>query len=97
MKLKVLVVIALLAAPVLLVMSTKDSVVTGVVTAKSDDLALPGVDVQIKGTEVTTQTDFDGNYEIKAKKGDVLVFSYIKMTTQEIKLGSQKKIDVKLE
>ena len=97
MKLKVLLVVALLVAPVSLFMSTKESVITGVVTAKSDDLALPGVDVKVKGTDITTQTDFDGNYEIKASKGDVLVFSYIKMTTQEIKVGSKKNINVKLE
>lgn len=38
---------------------------------------LPGVSILIKGTANGTTTDFDGNFSLEAKSGDVLVFSYI--------------------
>ena len=46
--------------------------------------ALPGVNIQVKGTSTGTSTDFDGNYEIAAKQGDVLVFSFIGFTAKEV-------------
>ena len=48
------------------------------------DGGLIGASVKIKGTNVGTMTDMDGNFTIDAKKGDVLVISYIGYTTQEI-------------
>jgi TonB-linked SusC/RagA family outer membrane protein len=49
--------------------------VTGTV---SDELGpVPGASVVIKGTTTGTTTDFDGKYEISAKKGDVLEISYV--------------------
>jgi hypothetical protein len=33
-----------------------------------------------KGTKVGVQTGFDGKYSIKAKTGDVLVYSFVRMT-----------------
>ncbi|AUP79116.1 SusC/RagA family TonB-linked outer membrane protein [Flavivirga eckloniae] len=47
-------------------------------------LPLPGVSILIKGTTVGTFTDFDGKYQIRANQGDVLVFSFLGFTTQEI-------------
>ena len=37
---------------------------------------LPGVTILIKGTLQGTESDFDGNYMIKAKDGDVLVIPW---------------------
>jgi len=49
--------------------------ITGTV---SDELGpAPGASVVIKGTATGTTTDFDGKYEISAKKGDVLQISYV--------------------
>ncbi|MFH4969428.1 SusC/RagA family TonB-linked outer membrane protein [Gaetbulibacter sp. M240] len=56
--------------------------VTGTVSDASGPL--PGVNVLVKGTSVGTVTDFDGNFEIGATNGDVLVFSYIGYKTQEV-------------
>lgn len=43
----------------------------------SDDLGtLPGATVTVKGTKTTTLTDFDGKFEIDAKIGDTLEFTY---------------------
>jgi len=38
---------------------------------------LPGVTITIKGTTTRAESDFDGNYGIDAKMGDVLIFSFI--------------------
>ena len=35
-----------------------------------------------------TQTDFDGNYTIETKPGDVLVFSYVGFETKEITVSN---------
>ena len=50
--------------------------ISGTVT-DSNNTALPGVSVQVKGTSKATSTDFDGKYTIVAKQGDVLKFSYV--------------------
>ncbi|MGX1930411.1 YfbK domain-containing protein [Flagellimonas sp. 2504JD4-2] len=38
---------------------------------------LPGASVLVQGTARGIQTDFDGNFEISAQKGDTLIISYI--------------------
>lgn len=70
--------------------------VTGTVI---DDLDEPmiGVNVSVKGTTNGTITDIDGNYTITgASANDILVFSFVGMNSQEIKIGNQTKIDVKM-
>lgn len=57
--------------------------VTGKVTSSSDGLPIPGASVKIKGTQIGGQTSAAGAYSISAKKGDVLIFSYIGSLTQE--------------
>ncbi|MDD7884674.1 SusC/RagA family TonB-linked outer membrane protein [Flavivirga sp. 57AJ16] len=61
-----------------------------------EELPLPGASIIIKGTQRGTQTDFDGNYTIEANTGDILVFSFVGMTTQEITVGSSDIINVKM-
>ena len=77
--------------------SAQQKTVSGTITSSSDGLGLPGVNVIIKGTSTGTQSDFDGNYTIKAKTGEVLVFSFIGMITKEITIGSINEIDVALD
>lgn len=68
--------------------------ITGIV---SDDLGpIVGANVLIKGTNKGTTTDFDGKYSIKAKLGEVLVFSFVGTQTQEIKIGKSNVYNVKL-
>lgn len=59
--------------------------------------------VPLGGAIVINQTtweglaaDFDGNYGIKAKVGDKLLFQYLGFTSQEITVESNAKIDVQL-
>ena len=82
---------------VLLVQITfaQEKTVTGNVSDETGPL--PGVNVIVKGTSNGTQTDFDGNYSIKASSGDVIVFSYVGMESQERTVGSSNTIDVVME
>ncbi|WP_423146002.1 TonB-dependent receptor [Rubrolithibacter danxiaensis] len=58
---------------------------------------LPGVSVKIKGTNVGTVTDVNGNYSITASNGNgTLVFSFIGFTTQEVAINNRTQIDVRL-
>ena len=68
--------------------------VTGTVT---DDIGpVIGASVMEKGTSNGAITDLDGNYVITVKPGATLVFSSIGYATQEIVVGSQTVINVKL-
>jgi TonB-linked SusC/RagA family outer membrane protein len=58
--------------------------ISGVVTAKSDGLPLPGVSVSIKGTTTGAQTNNDGKFTLNAKVNDVLRITYIGFTPKEI-------------
>ncbi|RPD96744.1 SusC/RagA family TonB-linked outer membrane protein [Aureibaculum marinum] len=69
--------------------------VSGTVTDASG-MALPSVSIQVKGTATGTSTDFDGNYQISASEGDILVFSYLGFKTKEIQI-SGSTLNVSLE
>ncbi len=73
----------------------QEKTISGSVT--DDTGPLPGVSIIIKGTTTGTETDFDGKYTIKANTGDILVFSFVGMTSQEKTVGISNVIDVTLE
>ena len=58
--------------------------VTGVVTSADDGEPLIGVTVKVKGTQTATITDIDGRYEIAAKNGDHLQFSYVGFVENDV-------------
>ena len=68
--------------------------VTGTVSDTSGPL--PGANVTIDGTSTGTVTDFDGNFELAASSGDVLVFSFVGYVTQKISYTEQPSIIVTL-
>ena len=71
--------------------------ITGVVT-DADGNAMPGVTVYVQGTTTGTVTDIDGNYSIRSENEEnILVFSFIGMTTQEISVAGKTEISVILE
>lgn len=59
--------------------------VSGVVSDSNHD-PIVGANVVVKGTTNRTATDVYGKYSIKAKKGDVLKFSFIGYKTEEVKV-----------
>lgn len=59
--------------------------------------SLPGVSVQVSGNDKDGAiTDVNGNYSVKAAVKDILVFSYIGMKTQRVKVGNRKNINVQM-
>ena len=73
----------------------QEKTVTGVV---SDDAgALPGANVVVKGTTRGVTTDFDGNYSISAKQGDVLEISFTGMKKTSVTIGAANVYDVVLQ
>lgn len=71
--------------------------VSGNVTSTVDGMGIPGASIAVQGSKIGATTDFDGNYKIEAKSGDVLVFSFIGFKTQKITVGNQQTISVKLQ
>ncbi|MBS7256192.1 SusC/RagA family TonB-linked outer membrane protein [Flavobacterium branchiicola] len=71
--------------------------VSGNVTSGSDGMGIPGASVAVEGTKIGAATDFDGNYKIEAKTGDVLVFTFIGYKKQRITVGTQTKLNVVLQ
>ena len=67
-------ILTLLLALVVQISFAQDKTISGTVSDESGPL--PGVTVLKKGTTQGTETDFDGNFSIKAKNGEVLVFSF---------------------
>ena len=65
----------------------------------SDENGLPliGATVVISGTSSGTTTDFDGNYKINASSGDVLNFSYVGYSDQNITVGASNTINTTLQ
>lgn len=59
--------------------------VTGVVMAEGDPDPVIGANIMVKGTTNGTITDFDGNFSLQAKSGDVLLISYMGYKSQEVK------------
>lgn len=71
-------------------------IVTGTVSTDAGEL-LPGVNVLIKGSSRGTTTNSDGVFTLgDVKSGDVLVFSFIGYSTQELTVGAQTNFTVKL-
>lgn len=73
------------------------TMITGNVKEASTSDPMPGVTVQLKGKNLATSTDLDGNYSIAAQKGDVLVFSFLGMKPLSVTVTSDSPLNVKLE
>ncbi|MFD0991889.1 SusC/RagA family TonB-linked outer membrane protein [Tenacibaculum geojense] len=72
--------------------------VRGKVTEKSTGSPLPGVAVLIKGKTTGTETNFDGDFELKnVNSSDILVFSFVGMASKEIPVGNKTNFTVSLE
>lgn len=86
--------LSLLLALIFQLSYSQERNVSGTVLDKTG-FPLPGVSVLVKGTQLGTQTDLDGKFNIKASASQTLIFSYIGMKTQE-KLASSTTISITL-
>ena len=54
-----------------------------------------GANVVVKGTTTGTITDFDGNFQLSAKQGDIIVVSFIGYQPQELPVAAQMNVILK--
>ncbi|WP_229733987.1 SusC/RagA family TonB-linked outer membrane protein [Pontibacter amylolyticus] len=75
----------------------QERTVSGKVTDDKGE-SLPGVTVIIKNTQTGTVTDKEGNFKIDVPSPDaVLVFSFVGMLSQEVPVGNQATLNVRLD
>ncbi len=87
-------ILTLLLALIVQLSFAQEKTISGTVSDETGPL--PGVSIHIKGTSTGSESDFDGNYTISAKPGDILTFSYIGMDSKSITVGAAKTINVTL-
>ncbi|HBE40170.1 MAG TPA: SusC/RagA family TonB-linked outer membrane protein, partial [Bacteroidales bacterium] len=75
--------------------SAQQKTITGTVTA-ADGTPLPGVTVLVKGTTLGTLTDINGKYSLAASPGQIVVISFMGMTTREVPVGDSNVYDITL-
>ncbi|MBP6460478.1 MAG: SusC/RagA family TonB-linked outer membrane protein [Crocinitomicaceae bacterium] len=73
-----------------------EKIITGNVIDNTG-LGLPGVNVIEKGSKKGVATDMDGRYVITVKNDAVLVFAYVGMIKQEIKVGNSSVVNVTMK
>ena len=79
--------------------NTKTDITTPPILGKITDQKgepLVGVNVVIKGTTKGATTDLEGNFQLDAKEGDVLVISLIGFKKQEVTVGNAP-LSIRLE
>lgn len=94
MKTRLQVLLALLMVLTMQISFAQERTVSGTVTDETG-FPIPGVNVVVKGTTTTTQTDFDGKFSISASPTQTLVFSYVGMGSKEV-VAAQTTLNVNL-
>ena len=61
----------------------QESTLSGKVTDMGG-LPIPGANIIVKGTTISAQTGFDGDFVINAKRGQILIVSFVGMKTIEV-------------
>ncbi len=88
----------LVSAATFTALKAQNRTLTGKVVSSEDSSPLPGVSIAIKGTSQGTTTDLDGNYQLNVEENqNTLVFSFVGYISQEIEIGVQSIINVKLD
>jgi TonB-linked SusC/RagA family outer membrane protein len=88
-------ILTLLLAFVVQISFAQVKTISGTVTDQ-DGLPLPGVNIVVEGTTTGTQTDFDGNYQIQASAGQVLLFTYIGQRDERRTVGAGNVVNVQM-
>jgi len=70
--------------------------ISGTILDPEDNSPLQGVTVTNKNTNGKTQTNNAGYFTLPATKGQVLIFTYVGYTRQEITVGNDRTLNIKL-
>ncbi|WP_445736362.1 SusC/RagA family TonB-linked outer membrane protein [Mariniflexile sp.] len=74
----------------------QDKKITGKIT-DAEGIPLNGATIIVEGANRGVVSDFDGNYTISAKTGEVLKISFIGMQTQKVNIADKTTIDIVLK
>lgn len=77
--------------------NAQKKIISGKITDANDGSGLPGVSIQIVGTEKGTFSNTDGEYKIEVEKNQKLRFGFVGYETQEIKVEDSPNINLKME
>lgn len=78
-------------------LNAQEKSISGTVTSQEDGLPLPGATVAIKGTNLGTSTDFDGNFTLdQVSEQAVLEISMIGFSTQEVSVAGRNSFSISL-
>ncbi|HWS61087.1 MAG TPA: SusC/RagA family TonB-linked outer membrane protein [Flavobacterium sp.] len=70
----------------------------GTVVDSKSNQPLPGVNIVVEGSAVSTQTDFDGKFKFpKIKKGEKVIFSFVGYKNYQLVFANQKEVKILLE
>ncbi|WP_320051514.1 TonB-dependent receptor [Anaerorudis cellulosivorans] len=69
--------------------------ISGTITDENGQ-AIVGASIRIKNSQIGTVSDIDGNFSLQANPEDILVISYIGYKTQEVKVGNNTKLTIRL-
>lgn len=76
----------------------QQNIVSGIVTDAETGQAMPGVNIQIKGTTIGTISDVSGRYSLGVNdRNTVLVFSFIGYSTREVIVEGRSVVDLSLQ
>jgi hypothetical protein len=71
--------------------------ISGTVTESETGLALPGVNIVVKGTNTGAMSDENGRYSLSlSEQNATIVFSFIGYVTQEVQVAGKSVINVAL-
>ncbi len=70
------------------------NIYTGKVVSSKNNETIAGVTILVKGTSRGSTTDNNGGFSIRAKSGDVVLFTYVGYADKEVKLSAQKSISI---
>jgi TonB-linked SusC/RagA family outer membrane protein len=73
----------------------QERTISGVVSDNTGPV--PGVNIVVKGTKKSAQTDLEGRYFISAKTGDVLLITYTGMENTAVNVGPSNTINVSMQ
>lgn len=83
----------LLSVLIMQIANAQGGLISGKVT-DTRKIPIPGVNILVKGTKTSTQTDFDGNFKIAANKGDILIASYVSFATVQAPASNLMTIEL---
>ena len=77
-------------------MSIERKIINGVVREKTDG-TIPGAIITDLNTQVQTQTDINGKFNIEAKTGDKLEVNFVGITSKVVIITSDSNLDISVE